>query len=116
MDTKSAVEVLVKYVELGQQKGAYLLPEADVLKRATDVLVKNTEDPELTQNISLNVLVQGVTKGQKAGAYTLADASLIHKAIQFFQAPPVAPTAAIQESTLDDDLASLSDPIPFKMV
>ena len=135
LDSKNSLEILTSYVELAQQKGAFLLSEAEILKRAMDVLVNNVNDKEIDNNLALNLLVQGVNKGQRHGVYTLNDASLISKVINFLlnlyqqqplQSIPEEPEEQLQqeplqeplqqEPELDDnfDLNELSQPIPLK--
>ena len=135
LDSKNSVHILSQYVELAQQKGAFLLNEAELLKRASDVLLNNVPDQEINQQMAIQLLIQGVNKGQKHGAYTLNDASLLSKVVQFVstsfqQSPPneqqssqpQEPSQQKQESSQpqessqsnEDDLADLADPIPLK--
>ena len=137
LDSKNSVQILSQYVELAQQKGAFLLNEAELLKRATDVLLNNVPDQEINQQMSIQLLIQGVNKGQKHGSYTLNDASLLSKVVQFittsFQQneqqqssqqdqpqpetlPEILPETSPETSpeTNEDDLADLADPIPLK--
>lgn len=138
LNDKNAVEILSKYVEVAQQKGAYLLQEAEVLKRACDVLLYNVVDKEINTNMGKQLLIQGVVKGQNHGAYTLNDASLLNKVVMFVsnslpqqpsqpqvsQPQPSAPQVS-QSQDLDDkqeddkqeddyDLSDLAEPIPLK--
>lgn len=83
LNDSNSIEILSKYVEVAQQKGAYLLSEAEVLKRACDVLIHNIIDNEITSDMAKQLLIQGAIKGQKHGAYTLNDASLLNKVVQF---------------------------------
>lgn len=129
LDNNNSVQILSQYVELAQQKGAYLLNEAELLKRAMDVLVNNVPDRELNQSTCKQLLVQGVQKGQRHGAYTLNDAALLSKVVQFIasslqanesseassQNPQVAVEHVPQESGDDlNDLHDLAEPIPLK--
>ena len=134
LDNTNSVHILSQYVELAQQKGAFLLNEAELLKRASDVLLNNIPDQEINHQMSIQLLIQGVNKGQKHGAYTLNDASLLSKVIQFittsFQQSPTpneaqsAPQSSQQETQQEetqqedtyneDDLADLANPIPLK--
>ena len=131
LDNQNSVRILSQYVELAQQKGAYLLNEAEILKRAIDFLINNVPDHEVNENLAKNLLIQGVNKGQKEGCYTLNDASLLCKVVQFVgtslqnaaSQPPQPPPSqqetvqeTIQETVQDtsDDLSDLSDPIPLK--
>lgn len=125
LNDKNTVEILSKYVEVAQQKGAYLIQEAEVLKRACDVLLYNIVDKEINKNMSKQLLIQGVVKGQTHGAYSLNDASLLHKVIMFVSTslqpqpepqPQVAQPAASKPEPQEDeyDLSDLAEPIPLK--
>jgi hypothetical protein len=125
LDNKNSIQILTQYVEVAQQKGAYLLNEAEILKRAIDVSVNNVPDNEIDTNLAKQLLIQGVNKGQRHGAYTLNDASLLSKVVAFVasgvqgQAPAVESDAA-QDAAQDpvsellDDLSELAEPIPLK--
>jgi hypothetical protein len=128
LDNKNSIQILTQYVEVAQQKGAYLLNEAEILKRAIDVSVNNVPDNEIDTNLAKQLLIQGVNKGQRHGAYTLNDASLLSKVVAFVasgvqgQAPAVATPAVESNATQDhvpvsellDDLSELAEPIPLK--
>jgi hypothetical protein len=124
LDNKNSVQILAQYVELAQQKGAFLLNEAELLKRAMDVLLNNVPDQDINQEMSIQLLIQGVNKGQKNGSYTLNDASLLSKVVQFIstsyqpqqqpQQPPQQEQEQEPESQNEDDLADLAEPIPLK--
>jgi hypothetical protein len=117
----NSVQILTQYIELSQQKGAYLLAEAELLKRASDFLLNNVPDPELNPVSSRQLLIQGIHKGQKHGSFTLNDAALLSKVVQFVQASLSQPINTTNEShstqTEEEDLTDLSDlaePIPLK--
>lgn len=127
LDEKNSVQILSQYIEVAQQKGAYLLNEAEILKRAMDVLVNNVPDKEIDQNMAKQLLIQGVNKGQRHGAYTLNDAALLSKVVLFVAngAPaqqlqpqsvsqPVSTSSEVVNQDGDDDLSDLADPIPLK--
>ena len=130
LDNKNSIQILTQYVEVAQQKGAYLLNEAEILKRAIDVSVNNVPDNEIDTNLAKQLLIQGVNKGQRHGAYTLNDASLLSKVVAFVasgvqgQEPAAAtPQAQAQDQVQDqvqvnaelsDDLSDLAEPIPLK--
>jgi hypothetical protein len=140
LDNNNSIQILSQYIELAQQKGAFLLNEAELLKRAMDVLVNNVPDHEINKQTSIQLLIQGVNKGQRHGAYTLNDASLLSKVVQFvsvsYQSDSSSQTQNqqtssttntsvqetqhqntdenIQENESDDDLADLATPIPLK--
>jgi hypothetical protein len=121
LDNQNSVQILAQYVELAQQKGAFLLNEAELLKRAMDVLVNNVPDQELNDVNSKQLLIQGVNKGQRHGSYTLNDAALLSKVVQFVasntqspqqvQSPQEVEQAVVEDS---DDLSDLAEPIPLK--
>ncbi len=121
-DETNTLQILIKYIEIAQSKGAFLLAEAEVLKRAIDVLVNNVNDPDLDQINSKRLLIQGVQKGQNHGAYTLNDASLLSKTIQYIiskqpeiQTPqPVQEEQVVPVSIEDEDDFDLSGAIPLK--
>lgn len=145
LSKENSINIFVQYIEIAQKVGAYELKEADILKRASDVLIHHAKDPEISENLAINLLIQGINKAQKhGGAYTLNDAALLHKVIQYIvtaQSAPapqnevvtdVATVSPQSEETSeitaaapvldgvdnaedsDDDLASLSEPVPLR--
>jgi len=125
LDNQNSIQILAQYIEVAQQKGAYLLNEAEILKRAMDVLMNNVPDKEIDANMAKQLLIQGVNKGQRHGAYTLNDAALLSKVVIFVaqgtqesnpQAPanPSAPAPVSVQSVDSDDLSDLAEPIPLK--
>ena len=83
---ENCVGFIEKYIEHAQQKGAYVLQEADLLQRSLNVLKGNANDEtELNEESSRQLVVQGVIKGQKNGVYTLADAAFLYNLVVFFQ-------------------------------
>lgn len=127
LDNQNSVQILAQYIEVAQQKGAYLLNEAEILKRAMDVLMNNVPDKEIDANMAKQLLIQGVNKGQRHGAYTLNDAALLSKVVLFVaqgtpegqaqqSLAPVSTEASIPSHTQSDpdDLSDLADPIPLK--
>ena len=134
---ENSINIFVQYIEIAQKAGAYELKEADILKRASDVLVHKATDPEISENLAINLLIQGINKGQKhGGAYTLNDAALLHKVIQYVvTAQPAQQNEVVTEvqgnnettetselieneqdnsDEAEDDLASLSEPVPLR--
>lgn len=117
LNEENSTQFLVQFIEMAQQKGAFLLQEAELLKRAADVATKASEDRELNQVNARQLLIQGVHKGQRAGAYSLNDAAMLSKVVQFVMSnmeqnlPTAQPENVNEEST---DLADLSEPIPLK--
>lgn len=138
-DTNS-VQILVQYVEVAQKSGAFLLAESDLLKRCRDVLIQGASDNEVTPQLARQLLVQAVNKGQAKGAYSLDDASILHKVCQYISTQlqsqetsqpqvqsqevqqaqvqqaveVVEEVEEVEEEDLDDDLNSLSAPVPLK--
>jgi hypothetical protein len=87
---ENAISILINSVRIGQTKGAFLLKEASLLKKAIDFFnpeVKtkpdfgSSDDPEI---VAINVLVQGVQKAQAHGnAYSLDDAAVLWSVLEF---------------------------------
>jgi hypothetical protein len=127
LDNNNSIQILAQYIEHAQQKGAYLLSEAELLKRAVEVLVNNVHDNELNNDNSKQLLIQGVSKGQRHGAYTLNDAALLSKVVNFISAslsqpqqqqqqPPqsLEEQQNVNDESNIDDLSDLAEPIPLK--
>jgi hypothetical protein len=122
LDNRNSVEILAQYIEVAQKVGAFLLPESDLLKRCRDVLLKGIEDPEVNVPTARNLFIQAVNKGQGKGAYSLEDASILHKVCQFVSqnlssdtpSLPLPVPVPVQDNSEDDDLTTLSDPVPLK--
>ena len=85
LNAKNAVDILIKYIELGQSKGAFKkLQDAYLFKRAFDVLLHHTEDKEITVDSALSMLSQGVNMIQgSGGVFTINDAADIFTILQF---------------------------------
>lgn len=127
LDNQNSIQILAQYVEHAQQKGAYLLNEAEILKRAVEVLVNDIHDNELNKDNSKQLLIQGIHKGQRHGAYTLNDAALLSKVVNFImtssgQQPEIQQQEQQQQQQeqlqslqqTSDDLSDLAEPIPLK--
>lgn len=135
LNDSNTVQILVQYVEVAQKSGAFLLPESDLLKRCRDVLIHGATDNEVTAPLAKQLLIQAVNKGQAKGAYSLDDASILHKVCQYLtegqgqseaaapvqshqthQTQQVEEVAQVEEDLEeeDDDLNSLSAPVPLK--
>jgi hypothetical protein len=135
LNNENAIQILSQYVELAQQKGAFVLQEAELLKRANDVLINKVSDNELNEVTSINLFIQAINKGQRSGAYTLNDAALLHKVISFLvgqsqqqsvqqqsvqqqsvQQPVKKPELPkrVQNINALDDLSDLAEPIPLR--
>lgn len=125
LDNTNSIQILAQYIEVAQQKGAYLLNEAEILKRAMDVLINNVPDKEIDSSMAKQLMIQGVNKGQKHGAYTLNDAALLSKVVMFVasslqeqqgQQPSgeVRNTESSSSKPSEDDLSDLAEPIPLK--
>lgn len=92
INKENSIKLLTQYIDLAQQKGAFLLQEASVLKKAVDFFnpdVKKKpsfgevgQDPEI---IAITLLLRGVQRGQAHGnAYNLADAAMIWDITEFW--------------------------------
>jgi hypothetical protein len=126
-----ALQILLKYIEVSQSKGTYLITEADILKRCFDVLVHFAKDPEISVLKAKELLGQAASKGQAHGDYTLNDASLIFNTLKYLDSGvsleevPVkedADTSVIvgdgtdadDENEDEFDLSELSKPVPLR--
>ena len=114
LDTKNSVQILLKFVEVAQKAGAFLLPESDILKRCKDVLLSGAQDQEINIPQARQLLIQAINKGQSKGSYSLDDASILHKVCQFLQANLTVEDTPKQVSSDTDDLSALSEPVPLK--
>lgn len=127
LNKSNSIQILVQYIEIAQKAGAYDLREADVLKRAVDVLVNNVNDEAVNEDLAINLLIQGIMKGQThGGAFNLNDAALLHKVIQYIVSLGQENKEKEQQQTSqinqvnndgdndDDDLSSLSEPVPLR--
>lgn len=119
LNHKNSIQILIKYTELSQKNGTFLLQEADALKKAVDALNKQQETLDVA---SVNLLIQALQKGQTHGDYTLTDASLIYSAIVFLQKTPMPTPAVVRQEELDKVVQEagpepefdLAAPIPLK--
>lgn len=125
LDSRNSLEILVQYIEVAQKAGAFLLAESDLIKRCKDVLLNGQEDHEVNIPTARTIFLQAVQKGQSKGAYTLEDASIIHKVCQFItqnisaespapQPPTTSTPTPVLSKPVEDDLDSLSDPVPLR--
>lgn len=82
---KEAVDMLIKYIELGQSKGSFkTFQDAYLFKRAFDVLLEQIHDPEITVDTAITIISQGLHVIQGVGGvFTITDASEIFKLLQF---------------------------------
>ena len=94
LNTRNSLEIVVQFLEIAQQKGAFSLIEADLLNRARVVLLAGASDPELTVVAAKQLFLQGVLKGQRHGAFTLGDAALLHTIVQYVSATLEEPVSA----------------------
>lgn len=122
LTSENTLPILIKYIELSQSKGAFLLTEADILKRAVDVLTSTKVDKDIDKDKAKTLLIQAVNKGQLHGDYTLNDASLLFNVVQYVTNNDVSMTGSSsskgkeKESGDDFDLSELSEPIPLRNV
>jgi hypothetical protein len=135
LNKTNSIQILIQYIEIVQKNGAYELKEAEILKRAIDVLVNNVQDKEINESLAINLLIQGIVKGQKhGGSFNLNDAALLQKVIHYIVSTSQSQENVNQESdsvvdnssntenvkSIDqdnssslDDLSSLSEPVPL---
>lgn len=128
LNAETSVQILVQFVEIAQQKGAFILQEAAILKRAKDVALKKGVDEEINPQNAASLLIQGVNKGQKAGCYSLDDAAILNQVVasvvgQYSETTePVQPSpvsasepslAKQEEADVDESIEELSAPIPL---
>ena len=135
LNDQNSIQILMQYIEVAQKAGAFLLQEAEILKRCKDVLFSNAQDNDINNIQAKQLFVQAVVKGQSHGAYTLDDASMLNKVCQFInnsltneqpqvqqEQPQVQQEQVqvqpqiqeIQEIQEDDDMSSLSAPVPLR--
>lgn len=116
LDNNNSIQILNQYIELAQEKGAFLLNEAELLKRATDVIMNSAEDKELNLVTSKQILIQGIHKGQRHGAWKLNDASLLHKVVTYVTNTLQQEVSGNpqQQVSPEEDLSELSQPVPLK--
>lgn len=136
LNTENAVQFLIQYTEVAQQKGAFMLNEAELLKRATDVLTNKANDPDINEKTAKTLLIQGIHKGQRHGSYTLQDAALLNKVVNYISndlesgsgVPSVSGTSSVKQTNVpskvpptlpkreekEDDLSDLAEPIPLR--
>lgn len=116
LDAKNSVEILIRYTEVAQAKGAFVLQESDILKRCRDILLNSVQDTEINVPTARNLLIQAVNKGQSKGCYNLDEASILHKVCQYVTQNISDPLTPQVQATapVNDDLSTLSDPVPLK--
>lgn len=129
LDENNSLQILAQFVEVAQQKGAYLLSEAEALKRAMDVVLLKAEDKDVNELLAKQLLIQGVQKGQHHGSYSIQDAALLSKVVKFVvdtfpkeQQPQTKEETQEEQqeetsevvSSSNDDLSDLAEPIPLK--
>lgn len=85
LDNNNSIQILSQYVEVAQNKGAFVLSEAELLKRAVDCILNNVPDKDINLINGRQLLIQGIHKGQRHGAYTLNDAALLSKVVQYVE-------------------------------
>lgn len=134
LNSTNSIEILNQYIDIAQKNGAFALPEADLLKRCRDILLRATPDEEILPKAARNLFIQAVNKGQSKGCYSLDDASILHKVCQYVNAnlddPLPEPKKVEQEQQerqdtqthqsnpniqqVENNLDELSAPIPLR--
>lgn len=89
LNSENSIVLLTRFIEVAQQKGAYQLREASILKKAVDyfnpdiktkpVFREGDTNPELTAK---SLLLQGAQVGQAKGSYPLDDAALLYDIVE----------------------------------
>jgi len=89
LNSENSIVLLTRFIEVAQQKGAYQLREASILKKAVDyfnpdiktkpVFREGDPNPELTAK---SLLLQGAQVGQAKGSYPLDDAALLFDIVE----------------------------------
>ena len=137
LNSSNSIEILNQYIDIAQKNGAFALPEADLLKRCRDILLRATPDEEIVPKAARNLFIQAVNKGQSKGCYSLDDASILHKVCQYVNAnldDPLPEPKQVQEEVskvqevqqtqthqsnpniqqVENNLDELSAPIPLR--
>lgn len=83
LDPTNSIQILVKFIEVAQKNGVFMLQETSVLQRAIDFLLNGSEDAELTRESAKNILIQAIVKGQRGGSYTIHEASVLHTTVTY---------------------------------
>jgi hypothetical protein len=83
LQPRNSIEILVKYLEIAQQKGAYESNEIVLLNRACAVVLGGHSDEAIDLVKGKELLIQGILKGQSKGVYALGDAALLHTVVQY---------------------------------
>lgn len=115
LDKQNSVQILSNFIDQANKTGAFLLGESDILKRSKDVLLNGKSDTEINVQKALELFLQGITKSQSKGCFTLEESSILFKVVQFISANSsqwIDTVGAV--GTIDDDLSSLSQPVPIK--
>lgn len=111
LNPRNSAEMLVRYLELAQQKNAFEQNELVLLNRACLVVLNDNEDPEINLTKGKELLIQGILKGQSKGVFALGDAALLHTIVQYVVATLSEPVnqaivsglSPIEETTEVDD-------------
>ena len=115
LDKQNSVQILSNFIDQANKTGAFLLGESDILKRSKDVLLNGKSDTEINVQKALELFLQGITKSQSKGCFTLEESSILFKVVQFISANSSQWIDTVGTvGTIDDDLSSLSQPVPIK--
>lgn len=98
LNNVNSIELLNQFIDHAQKSGTFALPEADILKRCRDVLLRGVSDPEIPAKSARNLFIQAVNKGQSKGCYSLDDASMLHKICQYVSAHLDDPLPEVQQA------------------
>jgi hypothetical protein len=101
LNNVNSIELLNQFIDHAQKNGTFALPEADILKRCRDVLLRGQIDSEIPTKAARNLFIQAVNKGQSKGCYTLDDASMLHKICQYVSSHLDDPLPEVQQVPLE---------------
>ena len=99
LNNVNSIELLNQFIDHAQKSGTFALPEADILKRCRDVLLRGQIDSEIPAKAARNLFIQAVNKGQSKGCYTLDDASMLHKICQYVSSHLDDPLPEVQQQS-----------------
>lgn len=92
INKENSIAIFVNTIKAGQAKGAFLIQEANILKKAIDYFNKdvkvkpefgNNQDPEI---VAVNLLIQGCQKVQNSvnNPLSLEDAATIFECFEYW--------------------------------
>ena len=110
-------QIIVKYIETANSKGAYTLEDADVLKQCFDTILHGAKDNGFPLKSAKSAIVQALVKGQARGSFTITDSSVILHSIKVMNAEEPEsepyPEKSSVEAEPDFDLSELAKEVPL---